>query len=105
VDPAGDHFELRYGSVADSDWKQWVLVARVGGPIKKVFAVHFLIDRANPAHAQEIGAVVSELDFYLVTKGETNPWAYAQYHCGTASNVYSSVHWSFFAAKPTGSAG
>jgi hypothetical protein len=42
-----------------------------------------------------IDAVVAELNFYLVTKGEPNPWSYAQYHCGTLSNVYSSIYWSF----------
>jgi hypothetical protein len=36
------------------------------------------------------------LDFYLVERRERNPWAYAIYHCGTGSNMYSKVHWSYF---------
>lgn len=88
VDPAKGHFELRYGSAE-------VSVARVGRPVKRVFGVEFIVDRANPVSAAMMDAVVGELDFYLVTKRERNPWAYAQYHCGTAANLYSSVHWSF----------
>ncbi len=38
----------------------------------------------------------TELNFYLVEKGEPDPWAYAKYHCTTASNLYSSVHWSYY---------
>lgn len=95
VDPARDHFELRYGSAEDSDWNAWLSVARVGRPLKKVFSVEFLIDPANSASAPMMGAVVDELDYYLVTKSEPHPWAYARYHCGTAANLYSSVHWLF----------
>ena len=25
-----------------------------------------------------------------------DPWSYAIYHCGTAANIYSPVHWSYF---------
>ncbi len=88
VDPAKGHFELRYGSAE-------VSVARVGRPVNRVFGVEFIVDLANPVSAPMTDAVVGELDFYLVTKRERNPWAYAQYHCGTAANLYSSVHWSF----------
>jgi hypothetical protein len=49
-----------------------------------------------------IAAAKKELDFYLVEKGEMNPWAYAQYHCSTAANMYSTVHWSYF---PSGTRG
>ena len=40
--------------------------------------------------------VTKELTFYLVEKGEKDPWRYAIYHCGTASNIYSQVHWGYF---------
>jgi hypothetical protein len=99
VDPAGDHFELRYGSAEDSDWNGWLPIARVGRPVKGVFGVEFIVDRANPASAKMMDAAVGELDFYLVTKGERNPWAYARYHCGTGANLYSAVHWSFHKRK------
>jgi hypothetical protein len=49
----------------------------------------------NSEHLQMIAATKADLDFFLVEKGESDPWAYALYHCGTSSNVYSSVHWSF----------
>ncbi len=42
-----------------------------------------------------IAAVRKESHFYLVQRGESDPWAYAQYHCGTSANIYSNVHWSF----------
>ncbi len=38
-----------------------------------------------------------ELDFYLLEVGGPNPWGYAIYHCGTASNAFSSVSWSYVA--------
>lgn len=58
--------------------------------------MQFLISRDDPQHAEMVDAVEEELDFYLVTKRERNPWLYAQYHCTTSADVYSSVHWSFF---------
>jgi hypothetical protein len=56
----------------------------------------------NPSHEQMINAARKELDFYLVDKREPNPWAYAKYHCNTAANMYSKVHWSYF---PNGNRG
>jgi hypothetical protein len=97
VDPVKDHLDLRYGSVNDANWDAWVLVARVSRPIKKVFGVEFFIDAANSTSASMIAAVVRELDFYLLTRPD--PWDYAQYHCGTGANLYSSVHWSFHRGK------
>jgi|SRR5580698_6682863 hypothetical protein len=100
VDRTGDHFELRYGSANDSGWDEWVPVALVGPPINGVFDVQFLVDQANESQAQFVGPLIEELDFYLVEKGEPNPWTYAKYHAGTSSNVYSSIHWSFFPKRP-----
>ena len=40
--------------------------------------------------------VQREIKYYLVEKGEENPWAYAIFHCGTAANVYSKVHWFYY---------
>ena len=103
VDPVEEHFELRYGSATDSGWNEWVPVARVGRPIERVFEVEFIINRAT-RKSKMFDEVVAELDFYLVTKGERDPWLYGQYHCGTAANVYSGVHWSFFNGDSNGSA-
>jgi hypothetical protein len=37
-----------------------------------------------------------EIDYYLVELREKDPWAYAIYHCSTAANVYSKVHWGYY---------
>jgi hypothetical protein len=93
VDRSQDHFELQYGSADDSD--KWFSVARVGAPAGSTFSVEWIVDRADPVYHEAASAVAKELDFYLVTKGEADPWIYAQYHCGTSSNIYSDVHWAF----------
>ena len=45
---------------------------------------------------------MGELRYYLLDKGEPDPWNYAQYHCITAANLYSAVHWSFQRAGTPG---
>lgn len=95
-----DHFELRYGSADNGGWDEWLPVALVGLPEEGVFPVQFLIDENIRRREPNIlSDLTKELDFYLVELGERDPWAYAQYHCGTASNAYSSIHWSFYAPK------
>jgi len=40
-----------------------------------------------------------ELNFFLkeiAQEGNVDPWHYAKYHCSTASNIYSNIHWSYF---------
>ena len=97
VDRTTEHFELRYGSSDKAGWDDWLPVALVGPPSERVFVVEFLIEeKLAPQHPKIIRQVQEELDFYLVNLGERDPWAYAQYHCGTASNVYSDIHWSYF---------
>lgn len=100
VDRTGEHFELRYGSADDSGWDKWLPVALVGPPIDGVFDVQFLINRANESQAQVMGALIKELNFYLVELREENPWLYAQYHTTTLADAYSSIHWSFFPKRP-----
>jgi hypothetical protein len=95
VDPSEDHFELRYGSAEDSGWENWIPVARVGRPIERAFRVDFILNHTVPNFKAIMDTMVKELDFYLVELHERDPWRYAQYHCGTTANVYSSVHWSF----------
>ncbi len=89
VDRCQDHFELRYGSADASG--DWLPVALVGPASRQSFVVEFLIDRADENHQEIVKEVVGELDFYLVAKGEPDPWTYAKYHCGTAANVYSAL--------------
>jgi len=94
VDPASEHFELRYGPPGFA-WDAGLPVARIGRPVRGVVAVAFLVDRAAPEHAAAIAAAVEEIQYYLIDKHEPQPWGYAQYHCGTAANAYSDIHWSF----------
>ena len=61
--------------------------------------VQFLIEASDPQKADVIRVAEEEIQFYLIEVGGEDPWAYARCHCGTASNIYSPVHWSFFGDK------
>jgi hypothetical protein len=102
VDRTKEHFELRYGSAWDSDWNGWTPIAVIGRPKRRFVNVEFLVDCAEPENAKAIHDVEEEIQFYLIDKEEPNPWGYAQYHCGTSSNIYSPVHWSFFKTQANG---
>jgi len=98
VDRTAPHMKLYYG-----DWGESALrVAVLGKPVGKSVPVEFL--QIPALHQTEYErfklAVMKELTFYLVEKGQKDPWKYAIYHCGTASNIYSDVHWGCF---PNGS--
>ena len=95
VNPASEHFELRYGPPGFA-WDAGLPVARIGRPVRGVVAVAFLVDRAATEHAAAHAAAVGEIQYYLIDKHEPQPWGYAQYHCGTAANAYSDIHWSFY---------
>ena len=73
-------------------------VALVAKPVGNSFLVELLDNpELNQSEAERIKlAMTRELTFYLVEKGEEDPWQYAIYHCGTASNIYSQVHWGYF---------
>ena len=89
---------LTYG-----DWSQdeeSILLARVAPGEPGVFDVEFVIDGGEPNAGEMLQAAKLSINFYLIDKGEENPWAYAIYHCGTGANVYSKVHWGYF---PSGS--
>ncbi|HNY51673.1 MAG: hypothetical protein BWY69_01592 [Planctomycetes bacterium ADurb.Bin401] len=100
VDRSKDHFELRYGLSNTGGWDDWLPVALIGPPTKGAFIVQFLNDdKISKISANVFQQVKKEIEFYLIEKKEEDPWAYAQYHCGTAANAYSAIHWSFFLAK------
>lgn len=99
VSRSDEHMEIRFGSADLSEWDHWIPVALVGAPKGHTFTVEFLLAPGASNEHQAIEAVKRELNFYLIEKGEENPWSYAQYHCGTASNWYSDVNWGFFEAK------
>jgi len=96
VDTEGEHIELRHGKAATRTYEQWLPIALIGTPTNHIFPVLWLMSPGNPSNEQMIDAAKKELDFYLVEKREANPWAYAKYHCNTAANMYSDVHWSYF---------
>jgi hypothetical protein len=96
VNTTEDHIQISYGNPEDSDWKRWPKIALLSPPKEKQFTVQFLPAAKGRREQDMIRKVRRELDFYLVEKKEENPWGYARYHCGTAANIYSKVHWSFF---------
>jgi hypothetical protein len=100
VDLAKQHFELRYGPAEDG-WTEdgWIPVALIGPPKNRIVNVQFLVDPSDPNNAETVNDVKREIQFYLIDKGETDPWGYAKYHCGTESNIYSPVHWSIFKSE------
>jgi|SRR5580700_4815629 hypothetical protein len=100
VDCTKEHFDLRYGSARDSGWNEWMPVAMIGPPKGGIVKAQFLVEPNEPKNTDAVSDVNKEIQFYLIEKGEPDPWGYAQYHCGTASNIYSDVHWSFFKTAP-----
>ena len=91
VDIDKDHIKISY----DDDPKPLVLIAP---PKRNEFVVQFLLDEASATKEQKakIDDVIVDLDYFLIELGERDPWAYAKYHCSTAANVYSKVHWSYY---------
>ena len=102
-----DHFELSVEVVSQMG-RCNVAVALVGRPTKWTFPVQWVLDPGITAvEAQRTSIEATrQLDFYLVEHPwESNemmgdPWSYAVHHCGTAANIYSRVHWSYFPRTP-----
>lgn len=101
---ARDHFELSFDDLSQPGCPTLVPVALVGKPKNWSFPVQWVIDpttRSGEAQRMLVEAR-RQLDFYLVEHPRKfrelmgDPWSYAIYHCGTAANVYSLVHWSYF---------
>ena len=88
--------ELLYGDVWKQDPKDFLHVALLSAPSDNVFTVQFLIQETDAQSKAVLEAVREELDYYLIGLQERNPWGYAQYHCTTASNWYSKVHWTYY---------
>ena len=91
VDIHNDHIKITYGD----DGKAVALVEPVS---KRDFKVQFLInqDTADIQNLKALEKVRQELNFYFVELGERQPWEYAIYHCNTAANIYSKVHWGYY---------
>jgi ribosomal protein S18 acetylase RimI-like enzyme len=96
VNTAEEHIQISYGKEKDANCKQLPKIAFLSPPKEKNFTLQFLLTAKGPKEQDMIREVRRELNYYLVEKREENPWAYAKYHCRTAANLYSKVHWSFF---------
>jgi hypothetical protein len=96
VNTAEEHIKIYYGKLQDANWKRWPKIALISPPKEKNFTVQFLLAAKSTKEKDIIRELRRELDFYLFEKKEENPWAYARYHCGTAANLYSKIHWYFF---------
>ena len=103
VDAKAEHIELRLGDASSKSYKDWIPGARIGKPENQVFPVQWLIQQDSSDRGTIMQVAQRELDFYLVEKGEPNPWGYAQYHCNTTANLYSSIHWSYYPNGQNGS--
>ena len=94
VDLENEHIKLFVGEFSDPR-----LIAVLAPAGERSFTVQFFVDKI--AQTSSVADVTQELNFYLLEKGEQNPWAYAKYHYATASNIYSTVHWALY--KPSAS--
>jgi len=102
-----EHIELRHGNADTTSYENWIPVARLAKPIDHVFKVKWLVQPVSAdtgsAECESMRADARKsLNFFLVEKGESDPWGYARYHCNTGANLYSSVHWLYY---PNGSEG
>ena len=92
VDSEEEHIKISYGD--DS-----VPVGLVAPPEKRAFTVQFVLTAAPSTtgpYQKILEETRRELDFYLVENREEDLWAYAKYHCSTAANLYSPVHWGYY---------
>lgn len=96
VDCTDDFAELRFAQTPESVWDACLPVCLVGKPQDQVFPVHFLLSSTHPLYGESTSRAKRELDFYLSEKQESDPWSYVRHHCGTAANMHSDIHWSFF---------
>jgi len=88
-----EHIELLYGDANNLDPEDFIQVALVAPGPGKDFTVQYTIVADNADARRMVKEVQKELRYYLIELGERDPWLYARYHCGTALNWYSPVHW------------
>lgn len=84
--------------VVDRKAERLLITYKNGSPVATVGkgAEHTYVVQFHSQSSEVREAVQGEIDFYLTEWGGKNPWAYAIYHCGTASNAYSDVKWHYF---------
>lgn len=100
VDRSHEHIVLLFGDPKTHNLEEWEPIALLSPPKGTVFHVQFLIDQQDPERRDQLAMVQRELDYYLMEREGWDPWQYAKYHCGTASNIDSLVHWYFRSGQP-----
>jgi type I restriction enzyme M protein len=95
VDTNEEYIKITYGSIDDGDFEPIALVAPGNN---KTFTVQYLLqpEPENKEQQKMLDAVRKELNFYFLELKEKDPWAYACYHCTTAANLYSDIHWHYY---------
>ena len=95
VDTNEEYIKITYGAIGDGDLEPVALVAPDNN---KTFTVQYLLkpEPKNEDNQKMLDAVRKELNFYFLELKEKDPWAYACYHCTTAGNLYSDVHWHHY---------
>ncbi len=94
-----NHFHIYHNDDDDILLDDEHLVALVGKPKKDTFNVTFLIEPSSEKNKKRLTDVTRELNFYINDSNDPDAYRYLQYHCGTASNIYSRVHWTEFQAR------
>jgi hypothetical protein len=72
-------------------------VALVGPEIDGKLGVEFVVPMNSDDEVLQrvVHDVREDIVFYLDGAGGPVPWEYAIYHCSTAANLYSRVHWGY----------
>lgn len=93
-----EHILLVYDDVNEVNPEDFIPVALVAPGPGDGFTVKYIIAAHDSDARSMVKEVQEELEYHLIKLGEADPWAYAVYHCGTASNWYSRVHWCWLHA-------
>jgi len=104
VDRDDEHIELVYGDAHEVDPEDFIPVALVAPCRGEGFTVEYTLVADDSDTRRMVKEVRKELDYYLIQLREPDPWLYAHYHCGSASNWCSRVHWCWQQGKPVHSA-
>ena len=92
VDLSNRYFELKFGN----DPKP---VTRIGIGVDKIFIVEFLLNHKIDVEKQQeiFSEVIWEIELYLINNSESDPVEYMINHTKKCANMYSRLHWNYFA--------
>jgi len=94
VDTREEHIKVGHGGFEET----FVPMALVAPGEENCFVVQILAkrDEIEPEKQEIYDSMIKEINYFLVELHERDPWLYAKYHCGTASNMYSNIRWAFY---------